>query len=146
LWLVSLSSPNAHPFPGAPPRHLFPQVLICRATTDHIPLHSKTFFFFFAVNLGLAAFVLFLVPETRNIVLEEMDTLFGGPNHVEKGGAQLHIEDTHHAHAGDNEIRDANEDIASAGRGNDKVAAQHNEVKEVTARDEEASPAPVNKL
>jgi hypothetical protein len=33
--------------------------------------------------------VLFIVPETRNVMLEEMDTLFGGPNHIEKGGAQL---------------------------------------------------------
>jgi hypothetical protein len=37
----------------------------------------------------LAIFVLFIVPETRNVMLEEMDTLFGGPNHIEKGGAQL---------------------------------------------------------
>lgn len=27
-----------------------------------------------------------------------MDVLFGGVNHVEKGGAQLGLEDTHHAH------------------------------------------------
>lgn len=38
------------------------------------------------------------MPETRNIALEEMDVLFGGVNHVEKGGAQLGLEDTHHAH------------------------------------------------
>jgi len=30
-----------------------------------------------------------------------MDVLFGGVNHVEKGGAALGIEDAHHAHAGD---------------------------------------------
>lgn len=44
----------------------------------------------------LAIFVLFIVPETRNVMLEEMDTLFGGPNHIEKGGAQLfeHADDT----------------------------------------------------
>ena len=30
-----------------------------------------------------------------------MDVLFGGVNHVEKGGASLGIEDAHHAHAGD---------------------------------------------
>jgi len=30
-----------------------------------------------------------------------MDVLFGGVNHVEKGGAALGIEDVHHAHPGD---------------------------------------------
>jgi len=40
------------------------------------------------------------VPETRRVALEEMDTLFGGVNHVEKGGASMGIEDSHHAHAG----------------------------------------------
>ncbi|ELR10642.1 hypothetical protein GMDG_04909 [Pseudogymnoascus destructans 20631-21] len=37
------------------------------------------------INVMLAIFVLFIVPETRNI--KEMDTLFGGSNHIEKGGA-----------------------------------------------------------
>lgn len=32
-------------------------------------------------------------------MLEEMDVLFGGVNHVEKGGAQMSLEDTHHASA-----------------------------------------------
>jgi hypothetical protein len=62
-----------------------------------------TFYFFGGINCLLALFVLFIVPETRGIVLEEMDVLFGGVNHVEKGGAQMGIEDTHHIHAGDNE-------------------------------------------
>lgn len=31
-------------------------------------------------------------------MLEEMDVLFGGVSHIEKGGAQLGVEDTHHAH------------------------------------------------
>ena len=30
-------------------------------------------------------------------MLEEMDTLFGGANHVEKGGDLLHVEDARHA-------------------------------------------------
>lgn len=30
-----------------------------------------------------------------------MDTLFGGANHVEKGGDLLHVEDAHHANLGD---------------------------------------------
>lgn len=31
-----------------------------------------------------------------------MDVLFGGPNHVEKGGAQMGVEDPHHALHGEN--------------------------------------------
>jgi hypothetical protein len=77
--------------------------------------HSKTFIFFTVMNLVLAVFVIFIVPETKGVMLEEMDTLFGGPNHVEKGGAQLHIEDTHHAHVGDNNITPANEIIEHSG-------------------------------
>ena len=54
------------------------------------------------------------IPETKNVMLEEMDTLFGGSNRtsfltdqplrtfliynadVEKGGDLLHVEDVHH--------------------------------------------------
>ncbi|TVY46111.1 Quinate permease [Lachnellula subtilissima] len=60
----------------------------------------KTFYFFFAINLCLAAFVWFLIPETKKVSLEEIDVIFGGSNHVEKGGDLLHVEvcnDTHHA-------------------------------------------------
>ena len=46
----------------------------------------------------LALYVVFLIPETRKVALEDMDTLFGGPNHVEKGAVQMGIEDPHHAH------------------------------------------------
>lgn len=62
--------------------------------------NSKTFFFFFAINILLAVFVWFLIPETRKIALEEIDVLFGGSNHVEKGGDLLHVEDAHHANIG----------------------------------------------
>jgi hypothetical protein len=41
--------------------------------------------------------VYFFVPETKNVMLEEMDTKFGGANHVEKGGNLLGVEDAHHA-------------------------------------------------
>jgi hypothetical protein len=58
----------------------------------------QTFWFFAAINVCLAVFVWFLIPETRRVSLEEMDVLFGGANHVEKGGEFLHVEDTHHAH------------------------------------------------
>lgn len=40
-----------------------------------------TFFFFFGFNTFLALFCWFLVPETKGVSLEEIDTLFGGPNH-----------------------------------------------------------------
>jgi len=40
---------------------------------------------FAGINVLLAVFVVFCVPETRNIPLEEIDVLFGGSNHVEQG-------------------------------------------------------------
>jgi len=61
-----------------------------------------TFFFFAGINVLLAIFVFFLIPETKKVSLEEMDVLFGGSNHVEKGGDLMHIEDVHHAGTGDN--------------------------------------------
>lgn len=46
-------------------------------------------YFFFAMNLVLAVFVYFFIPETKKIALEEIDVLFGGANHVEKGAQVL---------------------------------------------------------
>jgi hypothetical protein len=43
------------------------------------------FYMFAGINSLLAVFVIFCVPETRNIPLEEIDVLFGGSNHVEQG-------------------------------------------------------------
>ncbi|OBT89266.1 hypothetical protein VE02_02587 [Pseudogymnoascus sp. 03VT05] len=57
----------------------------------------STFYFFFAINVVLAVFVHFMIPETRRVSLEEMDVLFGGADHVEKGADLLHVEDSHHA-------------------------------------------------
>lgn len=73
----------------------------------------------------LALFVIFVVPETRRVLLEEMDVLFGGVNHVEKGGAQLGVEDPHHANP---------EDIVRSQEDSEKIApvtpvAQHFELK-----------------
>ncbi|PSR80161.1 major facilitator superfamily transporter sugar [Coniella lustricola] len=51
----------------------------------------KCFFFFMAVNLLLAVFVYFLIPETKQVPLEEIDVLFGGANHVDKGAQMLGI-------------------------------------------------------
>jgi len=50
------------------------------------------FYMFAGINVLLALFVWFVVPETRNIALEEIDVLFGGTNHVEKGGDLITIE------------------------------------------------------
>ena len=55
------------------------------------------FYMFAGINFLLAAFVFFFIPETKKIPLEEMDVLFGGSNHVEKGGDLLGVEDAHHA-------------------------------------------------
>jgi len=41
-----------------------------------------------------------MIPETRGVALEEVDVLFGGANHTEKGGDLLHVEDAHHAQLG----------------------------------------------
>lgn len=51
----------------------------------------KCLFFFMGVNVLLAFFVYFIVPETRCIPLEEIDVLFGGPNHVDKGAQMLGV-------------------------------------------------------
>jgi hypothetical protein len=59
-------------------------------------------------NICLIIFVIFLIPETKGQALEEIDVLFGGVNHTEKGGDLLHVEDAHHAHLGvDNVTGDA---------------------------------------
>ena len=55
------------------------------------------FYMFAGINFLLAAFVYFFVPETKQTPLEEIDVLFGGSNHMEKGGDLLHVEDAHHA-------------------------------------------------
>jgi len=61
------------------------------------------FYMFAGINFLLAAFVYFFVPETKKVQLEEMDTLFGGSNHIEKGGDLLGVEDAFHAH-GENDV------------------------------------------
>tara|TARA_R110002060_G_scaffold27172_1_gene36957 strand:+ start:167 stop:391 length:225 start_codon:yes stop_codon:yes gene_type:complete len=55
-------------------------------------------FFFMTTNVCLAIFVWFMIPETKGTSLEEIDVLFGGANHTEKGADLLHVEDAHHAH------------------------------------------------
>ena len=43
------------------------------------------------MNFVLAVFVYFFIPETKQIPLEEIDVLFGGANHVDKGANMLGI-------------------------------------------------------
>jgi hypothetical protein len=46
------------------------------------------FYLFMGINCVLAVFTWFCVPETKGVPLEEMDVLFGGVSHVDRG-AQL---------------------------------------------------------
>lgn len=46
----------------------------------------KCLFFFMGMNVVLGVFVYFFIPETKQVPLEEVDVLFGGANHIEKGG------------------------------------------------------------
>jgi hypothetical protein len=50
-----------------------------------------------SANIVLVIFVFFFVPETKKVSLEEIDVLFGGQNHIEKGGDLLNVDDPRHA-------------------------------------------------
>jgi uncharacterized membrane protein required for colicin V production len=52
----------------------------------------KCLFFFMAVNILLAIFVYFFIPETKGIALEQMDVIFGGADHTEKGAQILSMQ------------------------------------------------------
>jgi len=54
------------------------------------------FYMFAAINMLLAVFVWFCVPETKQVSLEEMDAIFGGKNHVVEGAAIEHKDPTRH--------------------------------------------------
>ncbi|KAH6695341.1 quinate permease [Plectosphaerella plurivora] len=56
----------------------------------------RCLYFFMAINVCLFAFVWFLIPETKQIALEEIDVLFGGSSHAEKGTDMLgnHVHNT----------------------------------------------------
>lgn len=63
-------------------------------------------------NILLAFFVWFCIPETKRVALEDIDVLFGGVNHTEKGADLLHVEDAHHAQLGvDNVVGDKIEPV-----------------------------------
>ncbi|KAI1363965.1 general substrate transporter [Xylaria arbuscula] len=72
----------------------------------------KCLFFFFATNILLAAFVYFFIPETKQVSLEEMDTLFGGQNHVDKGAQILGASDVRHTESGSEKDNIAHEENA----------------------------------
>ncbi len=55
-------------------------------------------FFFMGMNIVLFVFVWFFVPETKQIPLEEIDVLFGGANHVDKGAQMLGEPQSHATH------------------------------------------------
>ncbi|KAF7534878.1 hypothetical protein G7Z17_g13291 [Cylindrodendrum hubeiense] len=48
-------------------------------------------FFFMGVNILLCIFVYFFIPETKGVALEQMDVIFGGADHTEKGAQILGI-------------------------------------------------------
>lgn len=83
----------------------------------------KAFFFFMATNICLAVFVWLCLPETRRVALEEVDVLFGGQNHQEKGGNILDVADPHHAQLG----------VDNTQGGSDKIApvVHHDETSEI---------------
>lgn len=59
------------------------------------------FYMFAGINFLLAVFVFFFIPETKQVPLEEIDTLFGGANHVAQGEEVLaHQKGTHVTHDG----------------------------------------------
>ncbi|KAJ5040395.1 uncharacterized protein L3040_006051 [Drepanopeziza brunnea f. sp. 'multigermtubi'] len=73
----------------------------------------KSFYFFMTTNICLAIFVWFCIPETKGTPLEEIDILFGGANHTEKGADLLNVADPHHAHIGvDNKHENTIEEIS----------------------------------
>ncbi|KAF3760344.1 general substrate transporter [Cryphonectria parasitica EP155] len=50
------------------------------------------FYMFAGINCLLVLYVIFLIPETKGVPLEEMDKLFGGANHVQAGAEILQEE------------------------------------------------------
>lgn len=73
----------------------FPDRSVPLTNSLHLMPNSglKCLFFFMAINIVLAVFVYFLIPETKKVPLEEMDVLFGGVNHVDQGAEKLGLDD-----------------------------------------------------
>lgn len=51
------------------------------------------FYMFAGINCLLVCYVIFLIPETKGVPLEEMDKLFGGASHVQGGAMMRHDTD-----------------------------------------------------
>ena len=51
----------------------------------------KCLYFFMAANFCLVVFVYYFIPETKGVALEQMDVIFGGADHTEKGADLLGI-------------------------------------------------------
>lgn len=78
------------------------------------------FYFFAGINLLLAVFVYFFIPETKNVSLEEMDVLFGGANHSAQGEnmlAQSKLGETSHI------------EHSTAGKGDEPARIEQSEFK-----------------
>jgi hypothetical protein len=86
---------------------------------------------FAGINVLLALFVWFFIPETRKVALENMDTLFGGQDHVEKGATMLGVDDPMHGHHGmqDGHYHGSVGDVKDGGRVGE--AREVEEVREV---------------
>ncbi|TEA21320.1 Quinate permease [Colletotrichum sidae] len=56
-------------------------------------------FFFMGMNIILGVFVYYFIPETKQVALEEVDVLFGGANHIEKGGQMMGVAEPNEAGA-----------------------------------------------
>ena len=73
----------------------------------------------------------FLIPETKKVSLEEIDVLFGGSNHVEKGGNLLHVQDAHHANLGVDNIVSVGSPVEMGGVGKNEMGSKEEEVREL---------------
>ena len=77
------------------------------------------FYMFAGINFLLVVFVWFCVPETKGIALEEIDTLFGGANHVAKGADLIGVETRSVEQVGDKRADMRIEEV----RSNDDIVA-----------------------
>lgn len=86
------------------------------------------FYMFASINILLALFVFFIVPETKQVKLEEMDTLFGGQNHIEKGANIMGYPSREASMAAQGGQRgDEISEVRETGQQENKTAAYHTE-------------------
>jgi MFS family permease len=75
--IVSRNAPLALKFPGHP------------SLTSPSSRNSYAMYMFGAINVVLFAFVWFLIPESKGVALEHMDTIFGGVDHAHEGAEMM---------------------------------------------------------